>query len=360
MVSNKSISNLFTYPKFAGAVNLTIEETEVSVDQVTRSWLEDSLMENFNDGIKKISPYRIRPWSQVFIVETTRSKSYFLKIPAAEFDKEAQISELIKRFYPDNTPTILARNETNGAFLMDTLDGDTLRAIVRKQFDQTTLEDGALGIGEFQKNAREFIVDFDKLDIPKWTPEKIVKDCVLLIQNSRFLMHSDLSSKSLTEFRSLFPSIQEKLNILNDYDQGLSIDHGDFQDNNIFISEGRMVFMDWADASISIPSFTIGTYCHSALLAHPQITDKTSFLHNTLTKYYFSLLKVKFSNFHHAHVSLVHFLYPMICILKVERLLRLEEKNTDKYASTIIDYWIGIVISFSEAYRDQSLRNEII
>lgn len=360
MISNKSINKIFTYPKFAGLVNSAIKEVEVSLDLETQFWLEEILVEYFNDGIKKISRHHIRPWSRVFKVETNRNGLYFLKIPAAEFYQEAQIIECIKSFHSDITTNILALNKPNGAFLMAALDGETLRAKVRKQFDQLILEDSAARIGEFQNYIREYLSDFEQLKIPKWTSETIIEDCESLIQNSRFLFYTGLSSTDIVEFRSLFPSIREKLTILTGFDNGLSIDHGDFQDNNIFISKDCILFMDWADACISIPSFTIGTYCHSILLAHPGITNKPELIQNILAKYYFNLLGSEYKELHEWHISLVHFLYPMICILKTGRLLNLEDKKSDKYASTIVDYWIRIVISFTGAYRDKSLRNEII
>ncbi len=360
MVTNLSISDLFTYPKFSRLVNLPTEGEGISLDQNTRIWVESILVKHFNDEIKIVSPYRIRPWSQIFKIETIHKGLFFLKIPASEFRQEAQIVELIEHFDSDITVKILARNENNGSFLMAALDGETLRATARKHLDPIMLEDGASIIGKFQKKAREFISEFEKLDIPKWTPKIIIENLEALINDSRFLFHSEISNESINELRSLFPFIQEKLDILIDFDHGLSIDHGDFQDNNLFVSEGRMLLMDWADSTITIPSFTIGTYCHSLLLAHPNIADKYKLIHNVLETYYFELIGLEYHELYQCHALLVHFLYPVICILKVERILNLQVQESDKYAAAIIDYWIRVVISFAEVYRNQSLRNEII
>jgi hypothetical protein len=360
MIYNKSIEKIFVYPKFLDLVNLPTEGVEVTLYQETRFWLEDVLVQYFNDEILKISPYRIRPWSQVFKVETNLNELYFIKVPASEFNQEARITELVENFNPDITTTILARNTANGSFLMSALEGKTLRAELRQKFDQLILEDSAAKIGKFQKYIREHISDFEQLDIPRWTSTTLTEDCESLIQNSRFLVHTGLSGRDIAKFKSLFPFIQEKLSILTMFDKGLSIDHGDFQDNNIFISEDRVLFMDWADTCISIPSFTIGTYCHSILLAHSGITNKLGLIQKILEKYYFNLLGSGYNELHQCHIMLVHFLYPMICVLKVSRLLRLEDKGSDTYASKIIDYWIRIIISFSGIYRDKSLPNEVI
>lgn len=360
MIYNKLIEQIFIYPKFVDQVNLVTKGLEVDLDQENRFWLENILAEYFNDGIKKISPYRIRPWSQVFEVETSRNGLYFFKIPAPEFDKEAQIAKLLESIVPNITTKVIARNEINGSFLMAALEGETLRVELRQKFDQSILEDSAARIGRFQKNIRQHISDFEQFDIPKWTPKTIIEDCDLLIQNPRFLFNTSLSGADIEEFRLLFPSIQEKLAALTKFDNGLSIDHGDFQDNNIFISENRILFIDWADTCISIPSFTIGTYCHSILLANLAITNKTILIEKLLAKYYFNLLDYEYDKLNQCHILLVHFLYPVICVLKVGRLLHLEGKTSDKYASTIIDYWIRIIISFSGVYRDKSLPNKII
>lgn len=359
METNGLTRSLFTYPGLTGLVEISTEDVELFFNEQTRFWLEKVLNENYSDGIKRVSPYRIRPWSQVFTVETIRGGFYFLKIPATEFYQEAKIIELIENLGLDITVCILARNKINGAFLMDALEGDTLRTITRKQLNESIFEDSAVRIAEFQKSARDHVSDFEKVGIPKWTAKTILKDCEILINHSRYLSHSGLSSKSISEFRSLLPAIYEKLSILSGFDKGLSIDHGDFQDNNIFVSKDRVFFMDWGDVNISIPSFTIGTYCHSILLAHANISNKPKLVRNILSKYYFNLLGFEYDKLHQCHVSLVHILYPISCILKVGRLFNADNKKLEKYASTIIDYWIGIVISFSDAYHDESLSNEI-
>lgn len=358
MVYKITPENLFTYPKITGLVDLPTTGREEFLDQFTQTWLENVLIEFFSDGIKKILPHRIRPWSKVFSVETNKNGSFFLKTPAAEFCQEGLIQKLvIDRFHSNITIPVLTRNRENGAFLMPMLTGNSLRVIAREKFDETFVENIACRIGEFQKNIRECITDFGKLNIPKWTSEAIISECKVIIQKSRFLSHSSLSIKNLDYFRSLLPAIHQKLDLLVNLDKGLSLDHGDFQDNNIFISEDRILFMDWADASISIPSFTIGTYCHSLLLAHPNIENKTKLIQNILLKYYFELIGTEYQDFPKYHAMLIHVLYPIICILKVGRLLNLKQKSSDKYASTIIDYWISIIISFTNFYGDKPLCN---
>jgi|GEM_PF-5187352 len=360
MISFKVIKKLFSYPPITGLNNLVIEEVPLFFTQEMRSWIEDVLEKNFNDSIKDLLQHRIRPWSQIFKVNTVRGKSFFFKIPAAEFSSEAQILNIIGSFDSGNTTKIIAQNEANGSFLMAALEGETLREKERRNFDPLPLFDCANRIGEFQKKAREHISYFEKLNVPKWTSNNIIEDCKSLIQKDRFLSNTGLSSKSVVEFRSLLPFVELKLNILSGLDKGMSIEHGDFQDNNIFISEDQVIFMDWADASISIPSFTIATYCHSILLAHPRIPNKPKLLQEILTKYYSKLLGLEYIELHQFHLSLVHTLYPVVCLLKVARLLDLEENLVDKYATTLIDYWIRIILSFSESYCDKSLCNEIV
>jgi thiamine kinase-like enzyme len=359
MIYDKKIKKIFTYPKLTDLVNPTTKEDEVPLDQEIRVWLNDILKEYFDDGIKKISYHRIRPWSKVFKVETKRNGLYFLKIPASEFSHEGQIIEAIERYHPDVTIKVLARNKTNGSFLMAAFDEETLRSKLRKHFDESILVDSAAKIGKFQKDAREYISEFEQLGIPKWTSGTIIEYCELLIKNPRFLIHTGLSGKDIAAYRSLFPFIREKISILTMFDNGLSIEHGDFQDNNILISKNGSLFIDWGDANISTPSFTIGTYCHSIILAYPNLINKPIFIQNILAKFYLNLLGRELDELHECHIPLVHLLYPMICILKTGRLFNLEDKKTDKYASTIVDYWIRIVISFTDAYCDKSLCNKI-
>lgn len=358
MKHDRTASKIFIYPKFESLVNLTTNE--VTLDQENQAWLEEVIAEYFNDGIKSISHFRIRPWSKIFKVQTNYSGSYFLKIPTPEFKHEAQIINLIQSFNSDITTKIIVRNPTNGSFLMEAIEGETLRMKIRREEENSLLVSSAATIGNFQKNSREHLSSFEQLGIPKWTSETMIEDFESLIQSPRFLELTALSSLDLKKFRSLFPYIQEKLSVLTRLDNGLSIDHGDFQDNNIFISKYQNVFFDWADASITIPSFTIGTYCHSILLAHPSIDNKSKLIQNILTQYYCNLLGTKNNKFHESHPLLVHYLYPMMCILQVKRLFNLEDKKLDKYASTIIDYWIQLVISFSGIYRDKTLSNEIV
>lgn len=356
MTFNKT-NEIFTYPKFKSLSRFDLKGGDYPLNPEIQLWLEGVLTKQFNDGIKEILHFRSRPWSQVFKVKTNLNNIYFLKVPASEFCQEAQIIGLVEKFNSEIATKIIARDETSGCFLMDSLDGETLRSRIRKQVDQSILVSSAATIGNFQKDAREYISSFEKLGIPKWTAKTIIDACFLLVQNPNFLLCTELSIKEINEFKLLFPSIQAKLIILSSFDNGLSIDHGDFQDNNIFISDYRSVFMDWADASITIPSFSIGTYCHSILLAHPDIVSKSKIIQNILEEYYSNLLGSKYDELFELHITLVHLLYPIICVLKTGRLLNLEDNKSYKYASSIIDYWIRIAISFRGAYSDQSLSN---
>ena len=360
MKPSESIKRLFIYPKLEGLVAPSTGVLEKSLGHDIQDWLEKVLQEHIGSGIKEISIYRVRPWSRVFEVEACDSSKFFLKIPSEEFCLESQITELIRTSDFNHTTKIIAHNLSNGAFLMDALEGEVLRVRVREQSQVLILGEYAAMIGDFQRSIRNDISEFEQLGIPKWTDSNIIKHCKALLHDPRYLAHTKLSREERLEFSSLFPYIQEMLTQLTDFDHGLSIDHGDFQDNNIFVSEELSVIMDWADTSITIPSFTIATYCHSTLLAHPNIRNKFDLIEDILKKYYSNLLGSDYDVLHERHMVFVHLLYPIICMLKSGRLFNLNEKESDTYTSALIDYWIRVVLSFGGAYRDETLSNKTI
>ena len=342
MTLDTTIRQVFCYPSLTGLASPAISEADAPLGTASRAWLEEALA---GENVESISCIRVRPWSRVFKVETEQKAVFFLKVPTKEFDCEASTLQLVRQFCPSIIPQVNAQNEADGSLLMPAISGETLRTQVRAGASSSTLISPAMEMGKLQNAAREHMSEFEQIGIPKWAAEEIIQNCVRLIKNSRFLSLSGLSDQDIAKFTLLFPHFEERVNELIQIDGGLSLEHGDFQDNNIFARKSGNVFMDWADASIAAPSFTIATYCHSILMAHPRITNKAELAKNILSAYYSHLYGQKYKGLCERHLQLVHTLYPIICVLKAARLFRLENKASDQYASMLVDYWLRMAIS---------------
>jgi hypothetical protein len=192
----------------------------------------------------------IRPWSTVLRVPTDGGAVWF-KANTEELRYEAALVARLAARRPDCVPPLVAVDLERGWMLMEDA-GTTLRALIaEKRSLARWLDVLPLYAGvqiEMAGEAEELIA----LGVP---------DLRLATLPQQFERLVTALAGELTEdesrLRGQLPWIAEACDELVSFGIPETIQHDDFHDGQVFLRDGRYLLMDWGDACVSHPFFTL-------------------------------------------------------------------------------------------------------
>jgi len=101
--------------------------------------------------------------------------------------------------------------------------------------------------------------------VPDWRLDKLPRAYSELISQEEFLMADGMTRDEIDILHKLHPTFENLCNALSQFQIPSTIEHGDFHDNNILISDGRLTLSDWGDAAVSHPFFSLTTVLRRGL-----------------------------------------------------------------------------------------------
>jgi tRNA A-37 threonylcarbamoyl transferase component Bud32 len=240
----------------ANPTNFIWEET--TWFEKASNWIDIQLSQKNIDRIAEIEQLRIRHWSTVLRISTNVGDIYF-KAVIPELAFEATLTEMLARWYPDCMPQILAISRENGWLLMG--DGGTSLNENLKTEDDIQHWLYILPIyAQLQKDLSNNLDKLVEIDVCKRRLENLPELYEELLAKTEILAINHHEGISLSEYQSL----QDKTNLFTSWCEQLAafeipqtLHHGDLHGSNIFINDGRYIFFDWGDSSISHPFFSI-------------------------------------------------------------------------------------------------------
>ena len=213
-------------------------------------WIEEQVARLGGDVVGPIDQHHVYPWSTVMRVPTARGDVYF----KANHDAsrwEAALVLLLSARRPDCVPPLLAVDLERGWMLMADA-GARLRDIVERERDLTRwLEilplyaglqielsvnvDGMLALG---------VPDLRLSKLPA-KYEEMLDDLVDLAPSDRRRLVGNVTR------------IREMCEEMAGYGVQETIQHDDFHDGQVFVRGGHYLLLDWGDACVSHPFFTL-------------------------------------------------------------------------------------------------------
>ncbi len=185
----------------------------------------------------QIEERHARPWSTVWIVPTVDGPLW-LKESRDGFAYEAALLEVIYPLAPDLVSDVVALEPEAGWVLMrdagarareQPLDwGDVLERYAHLQLATAPLVDRLLEIGVFDLRWPALLRRFDDL-----------VETVGLETGARLAAR--------------LPEIVERLSFIESSPLGVTLDHGDLHDGNLFSRGGHARILDWGDANVAHP-----------------------------------------------------------------------------------------------------------
>lgn len=205
------------------------------------------------------------PWSTVLRVPTESGDMYFKAVSPAHPHEPALLGALA-RWSPALVPRLLSVDTDRNWILMRDA-GQRLREMIRPGKDMRPWLPVLPRYAELQIELSERVPDLLALGVPdRRLPvlstlyEPLLADVDVL----RIDQTPGLTRAQHERLLGLGPRVAELCEQLAAYRIPETLNHGDLTDGNIFVGDGGLVFIDWGDACVSHPFYSLRTVLVSA------------------------------------------------------------------------------------------------
>ena len=188
----------------------------------------------------EITEPRVRPWSTVLRVPTANGVVWF-KSSRLGFDYEAALLELIRPLAPELVTEVIASRPDEGWLLM----ADAGELAHERAFDWSS------ALARYAELQRATVPLVDELlargvfDLRIGTLRERLETLVLPV----------LAPATAAELRAQLPRVLGELDALAD--GPVTLDHGDLHPWNVFVRDGQVRILDWGDANVAHPLFSL-------------------------------------------------------------------------------------------------------
>ena len=213
-------------------------------------WIREQLARLGAAAVGEIDQQHVRPWSTVMRVPTDRGDVYF-KANTRTLQHEAALVTILAARRPDCVPPLLAVDLERGWMLMEDA-GTRLREYVERERDLSCwLEILPLYAGlqielvdEVDEMVSAGVPDMRLSTLPS-RYEQMLDDLIELPSDDRRRLEGKTSD------------VREMCEQLAGYGLPETIQHDDFHDGQVFVRDGRFLLLDWGDACVSHPFFSL-------------------------------------------------------------------------------------------------------
>jgi len=235
-------------------------------EEIEVSWAEDSLTSNGYEIQGQPKIVRTMLWSRVTSFETSKGRVY-LKSMALPFSKEPLLLQFLADHEVKNITKVIAVSEQLSCFLMKDA-GEPLRNLLKENFKADLLINALKTCASIQIKCIDYVDQLLRLGINDWRLEKLPFLYQDLVQKEDMLKADGLTSSEIEILYQSASKMHALCKQLSEYDIQETLEHGDFQDNNMLIDGDSLTLSDWGDASISHPFFSLASALNSAKRNH--------------------------------------------------------------------------------------------
>jgi hypothetical protein len=197
--------------------------------------------------VGEIEQPHVRWWSTVLLVPTAEGDLFFKAVaPVHRF--EAALTARLADLQPDRIPELVDVDPERGWMLMRH-GGTRLRELVETRQDLHHWERLLPGYAQLQIEMAPHAEALLALGVPD---ERLA----VLPEHFRELLVARPKGLTAEEHRRLVdavPRVEDMCRTLAGYGIPETIQHDDFHDGQVFVSDGRYLFFDWGDSCISHP-----------------------------------------------------------------------------------------------------------
>jgi hypothetical protein len=195
----------------------------------------------------------VYPWSTVMRIPTEQGPVWF-KANVEALRHEAALVRLLSSRRPDCVPALLASDLDRGWMLMDDA-GEPLRDLLPVERDLDRWRDALRLTAEVQLALTQDVDALLALGVPD------LRLATLPEKYERFV--SELGAER--RFRDATSYVARLCDELATHGIAETIQHDDLHDGQVFVKDGRHLLMDWGDACVSHPFFTLSVTLEGVL-----------------------------------------------------------------------------------------------
>ena len=213
------------------------------------AWIHAQVAGFGSTVVGEIEQPHIRQWATVMRVPTERGDLYF-KANAPPLTFEAALVELLAERRPDAVPPLVAVELGRGWMLMEDA-GRRLRELVEEERGFERWLDVLPLYAGVQLDLAGEADDMVALGVPD------LRLAALPARFEQLLDEVALPEEERGRANASVPRVRELCDELAGYGLPETIQHDDFHDAQVYVRDGRYLLLDWGDACVSHPFFTL-------------------------------------------------------------------------------------------------------
>lgn len=240
-------------------------------------WIDQELGALGRRRTGDVEQRHVLPWSTVLRVPAEPGAVWF-KANEESLQHEAGIVALVSQRRPDVVPPLLAAEPESGWMLMEDA-GEMLRTLVSSQRSLERWLDVLPLCAEVQLACEDAVDDLLAIGVPD------LRLAVLPESYDALVAEIDAEPR----FREATATVRELATELAAYGIRETLQHDDLHDGQVFVREGSYLLMDWGDACVSHPFFTLAVTLEGVIAwgvdDEPDSEDLAPYLAAYLTPY---------------------------------------------------------------------------
>jgi hypothetical protein len=192
----------------------------------------------------------VYPWSTVLRVPTEQGDVWF-KANTPQLRHEAAVVTVLARHRPDCIPAPLAADLESGWMLLADA-GTSLRQVIERERDLARWLDVLPLYAGVQLDLTPYAGELVAAGAPDRRLARLPAQYERLLDELEGLPEAELR-----QLRGRVPQVAELCDELAAYCVPETIQHDDFHDGQVYVRDGSYLLLDWGDACISHPFFTL-------------------------------------------------------------------------------------------------------
>ena len=214
------------------------------------AWITGQLERCGREPAGEFDQIHDRPWSTVIQVPTVDGNVFF-KAVSPPLRHEAALTEFLGSHRPDCVPPPLAVDSVRG-WLLSEDGGQTLRELIEIERDLSRWRDVLPLYAGVQIDLMGHVSALLALGVPDFRLASLPAELEALLDE--IVEQPDEERRRL---RAMLPWVREACEKLAAAGLPETIQHDDLHDGQIFVRDDRYLLLDWGDACISHPFFTL-------------------------------------------------------------------------------------------------------
>ena len=209
------------------------------------AWVDEQLHALDVQRVGEVEQPHVRTWATALQVPTSEGPVWF-KANTPELRHEAAVVDAVSRRVPARVPALLARDLDRGWMLMADA-GDRLREVVASEHSLERWHDVLEGVADLHRALEPDIGALVSAGVPD------LRLAGLADAYAELVADVDVEPR----FRDATGRVRDLVDELASYGVTETLQHDDLHDGQVFVKDGRNLVMDWGDAVISHPFFTL-------------------------------------------------------------------------------------------------------